>query len=154
MSSYKGHLVGGIAAYGFTLYGVTQWIHPSVPTMMEWLIFCLLGALFPDIDIKSKGQKIFYWGMLMGLCYAVAIGYYDAIALIGIFAIVPLCARHRGLFHRLWFITFLVAIIGWIASCLWSPHCSSIIFYDCLFFVAGAISHLWLDLGWRRLVRW
>ena len=107
-----------------------------------------------DIDIKSKGQKIFYWLMLLLMSYFVLIGYHDALVLLGLMAVIPLCARHRGLFHRLWFVILIPAGIASMICLIWFPECSDIIFYDCVFFVVGSISHLCLDFGIRRLMGW
>src|SRR5438309_2217826 len=63
MPGYKGHLVGGTVAFGllfFALVGVVV-RQPSMLIAGEWLLFALAGSLFPDIDIKSKGQKYFYF---------------------------------------------------------------------------------------------
>jgi len=63
MPGYKGHLVGGTVAYGLLFFGLVGVVvkQPSMLTAGEWLLFALAGSLFPDIDIKSKGQKYFYY---------------------------------------------------------------------------------------------
>src|SRR5882724_10040377 len=61
MPGYKGHLVGGAAVYVLFLCCIIGVVKPSLLMASEWLIFTLAGALFPDVDIKSKGQKYFYF---------------------------------------------------------------------------------------------
>ncbi|CAN5132638.1 hypothetical protein BH09DEP1_BH09DEP1_7570 [soil metagenome] len=151
MPNYKTHLVGGLFAYLLSIYALISIRSITFVLALEWLLFCLLGALFPDVDIKSKGQKIFYWIVLLLGTFLLFRKRGQALVILGALAIFPLLVRHRGIFHKLWFIILVPIVVAWLAcSCL--PACSTIIFYDTLFFIIGAISHLWLDLGWRRLL--
>ena len=59
MPNYKGHIVGGTVTYLVVLQ-VIKHAQPNIHVVLQGLVFCLLGSLFPDIDVKSKGQKIFY----------------------------------------------------------------------------------------------
>jgi hypothetical protein len=59
MPSYRVHLIGGFLTYLAVLQGIKH-MDISGFVIAQGLLFCLLGALFPDIDVKSKGQKIFY----------------------------------------------------------------------------------------------
>lgn len=153
MPGYKGHIAGGIVIYGVTLAVIMQNLNPSPVTMIEWFCFTVAGALFPDIDIKSKGQKLFYWLLLGIIGYLIFHGYAECIPFIAILAIVPLLSRHRGLFHKLWFVILLPSAVAFLMMAYWAPSCSSLIFFDCLFFIMGAISHLVLDLGIRRTLK-
>ncbi|GMU19844.1 MAG: metal-dependent hydrolase [Candidatus Babeliales bacterium] len=151
MSNYKGHLAGGIFVYLLSIYFVVNSQIISFATALEWLLFCLLGSLFPDVDIKSKGQKIFYWIVLILGAILLFNKRGHALLILGVLAIFPLLVRHRGTTHRLWFVIVVPALVAWLACQYW-PGCTSIIFYDTLFFIIGAISHLWLDFGLRRLL--
>jgi hypothetical protein len=151
MANYKGHLVGGVVAYGVLFF-----LTPLVPTAAratQWLLWCLAGSLFPDVDVKSKGHNLFYLAMLPVLLFLIAQARYQLAALLSVGALLPLIAQHRGLFHRLW---FLVLIAG--ALLLVLPHYTGMavktLRLDLLFFLAGAISHLWLDLGIRKMFQW
>jgi hypothetical protein len=124
----------------------------KISHVIEWLACALAGALFPDIDIKSKGQKYFYWVifiLLVGLAIQERL---DLFMVVSIGAIIPMLVRHRGLFHNLW---FLIALAGgfWIFFSTQFPFLSQRLFSDILFFLAGVISHLWLDRGFRRMIR-
>ena len=59
-------------------------------------------------------------------------------------ALVPMLVRHRGLFHRWW---FLAGLSGGIACimCWYFPANRSAICLDSLFFFIGAASHVLLD---------
>lgn len=153
MPNYKGHIAGGCIAYGITLY-ISFLLCPSVKLAqtIEWLACALAGALFPDIDIKSKGQKYFYRAIFVILIVLSLQARIDLFMVVSIGAIVPMLVRHRGLFHNLW---FLMALIGsnWFFFSTQFPHLSERLFADMIFFLAGIISHLWLDKGLWRMIR-
>ncbi|MFN3394485.1 MAG: metal-dependent hydrolase, partial [Candidatus Thermochlorobacter sp.] len=67
MASYRGHIWGGLLffvpliillVFFFELY--KQPLPMLLAQVAILLSITLLFALFPDIDIKSKGQRIFY----------------------------------------------------------------------------------------------
>ncbi|MBD3290821.1 hypothetical protein GF337_18585 [candidate division KSB1 bacterium] len=60
-----------------------------------------LGALFPDIDIKSKSQKIIYVLLLILLSLLIAYHYYGWAAGIGFFAVWAIITKHRGFLHSI-----------------------------------------------------
>lgn len=151
MPNYKGHLVGGVVAYGITLYALKDY-NPSLFSAAQWLGFALAGSLFPDIDIKSKGQKYFYAATLLGLCILLIKKQFTLFACVSIASFTPMLVHHRGLFHRLWFI-ILMAIGIWLLISSHFPRYEQPLMFDLIFFVAGAISHLWLDLGLRKMFR-
>jgi len=152
MPNYKGHLAGGTVAYSVLFLLLCNSIKPSFITAGEWLVCTLAGALFPDIDIKSKGQKYFYRIVLLLFIVLIIQNQLKLLAGCSVIATIPMLARHRGLFHRMWFIVSLPLVI-WICVALISPQLSTIVFFDAIFFLAGALSHLWLDLGFWRMIR-
>lgn len=151
MPSYKGHLAGGIAAFCVGLYVVPE-CNPTMMTIFEWLVCTLAGALFPDIDTKSKGQKIFYYGILIFLLYLVAGNHKELLAFVSLLAMIPLVVNHRGLLHRLWFVILAPASCAFVVS-LYFPAYALVLMYDTAFFIVGAVSHLWLDLGIKKMLR-
>lgn len=151
MPGYKGHLFGGLVAFlVMVTFLVFKNVNPSAPLMFEWLLCTLAGSLFPDVDVKSKGQNYFYKLLLIILLILLVNGYIPLFILLAILAVTPMIVRHRGLFHKLWFIISFPLLI---AVCLISfyPHYKMLIAYDIAFFILGAISHLYLDLGLKRL---
>lgn len=153
MPSYKGHLAGGIFAYLLAIYFVVSSYNITFANGLELLLFTLAGALFPDVDIKSKGQKLFYWIALLLALVLLLRNHTQALIILAFICIVPILVRHRGTFHRMWFVIF-VPLLGAIFLCSYMPGCSRIIMFDTIFFIVGALSHLWLDLGLRRMLRW
>jgi len=144
MPNYKGHLVGGVVAYGLALYVMSSCCASAV-IAGEWFLCALAGALFPDVDVKSKGQKYFYCVVLALLLLVATNKRYDLLLVVSFFSILPMLVRHRGIFHQLWFI-LAVACSAWLLGVTYAPYVGQRLLYDLIFFVAGAISHLLLDL--------
>ena len=153
MPNYKGHLAGGIFVYLLGIYLIIQSQTPNFTIGLEWFLFTLAGSLFPDVDIKSKGQKLFYLIMLILMVILLLNNQTQALVIVAVLSVMPLLVRHRGIFHRLWFVILIPLLAAWIL-CLYFPTCEKTIMYDCLFFILGAISHLWLDLGLKRMIGW
>lgn len=105
MPGYQAHTLGGVlvgaaaasAAVYFGYYTVEQW-----PFLCALLGVCMLGALFPDIDTDSRGQNLFYGGMLLLDLAFIVKGMYKWAAFLGFFAIMPGLGHHRGWTHTWW----------------------------------------------------
>jgi hypothetical protein len=119
--------------------------------MIEWLGCTLAGSLFPDIDTKSKGQHFFYRILTLIFIVLILIRHYKAVAFIGLLSLIPLIVHHRGVCHKVWFI---VAVPSSVALLLASylPACKYLFMYDAAFFILGALSHVWFDIGSKRLM--
>jgi hypothetical protein len=154
MPGYKGHLTGGLVAYGVTLYALqsTALVYPTPLATCEWLGFALAGSLFPDIDTKSKGQKYFY-GVLLAIFIALLCSNrIELLAVLAVVALLPLLVNHRGIFHRAWFVMLVPLVLALICGMRSGLGCHVFLF-DAFFFIVGALSHLLLDLGIRRMFR-
>lgn len=153
MPGYRGHLAGGFFVYIVIVFLLlfSCW-HPTFLTLVEWAFFALAGSLFPDVDIKSKGQKYFYRIVTVLLIFFGCRSQWHLVMMIGFMALLPVLVPHRGLFHRLWFVIFLPLSIAYAIS-LSVPSCTAPLLFNTIFFIAGAISHLWLDFGFKRMLR-
>lgn len=146
MPGYKAHLVGGAFTYAITYFTITHYIKATPIVAIQWAIICLLGSLFPDIDIKSKGQGIFYRLLTLFLIYLAYRQLWQLFVVMSFLALLPLLSRHRGLFHKLWFVSgvpFVVAFVVWTSF----PCYTVLLFSSALFFAVGAVSHIVLDRG-------
>ncbi|MGB8468363.1 MAG: metal-dependent hydrolase [Candidatus Babeliales bacterium] len=150
MPNYKGHLVGGLCAYGLLLSLLLLYaVCPTPLTLVEWLLATLAGALFPDIDTKSKGQKYFYQLTgILGIVLVISRHYVTASCML-LLALFPLMIRHRGITHSFIAMSLLCAACVLFVH-LQVPFHALQITYAVLFFWAGLVSHLILDLGIRR----
>ncbi|MBN2013115.1 metal-dependent hydrolase [candidate division KSB1 bacterium] len=60
---------------------------------------CYIGALFPDIDMKSKSQRIIYSIIVILLILLISYRYYGWAAGVGLFASTGIIFKHRGFLH-------------------------------------------------------
>jgi len=148
---YRTHLFGGLGAYIIVMCALSR-LCPSTACGVEWLAFALAGSLFPDIDIKSRAQQLFYFLLLLAAWVIYADKRYDLLPALAVATFLPQLVKHRGLFHRLWFV-LLASYAIWRVGSTVRPDLTLTLQFDMLFFAAGAISHLWLDFGFRRMLR-
>lgn len=163
MSSYRGHLVGGAVTFLLVQQG-TQFFVKAPPSTMGGtspkglifgLTFCLLGSLFPDIDTKSVGQRIFYMMLTCIIVATIAMERWNLLSVLSLLGLFPLLVHHRGIIHTVWFVTLaplpIPLIIMYNAPKLFLQ---GDLIYAYLYFVSGALSHLLLDYGiWKSLKR-
>ena len=145
MPGYKKHLSVAFILYGAVLafFALRQL---AISQAVEWLLFILLGALFPDIDIKSKGQLLFYHIVLLLLLYFFLTGQWSALIGLSLLSCMPLVVNHRGIFHNFAFILLVVLASTSLGCYVW-PHRYIFLCYDACFFLLGVFSHLALDKG-------
>jgi membrane-bound metal-dependent hydrolase YbcI (DUF457 family) len=156
MPNYKGHLAGGAAAFAITLKITTSlWNTPTITQIPLCLGICMLGSIFPDIDVKSKMQRLFYIAatfFLMGtIFYQLWALFFVATGLILLIS----GLQHRTLTHNIFFLISLPALIILYISFknkdLFGP---SLLLYS--YFVSGTLSHVILDrlvTAFNKLVR-
>lgn len=152
MPGFRGHIIGGTVTYLILLQCIKS-LKPEISVIVSGFLFCIIGSLFPDIDIKSKGQKLFYTIALFVLfCFL----YYERTDLfigLSLLATVPLLVKHRGLFHQLWFLIFISITTGLVIGSFHAQY-SAWAMKNALFFLSGAISHILLDRSITRLKYW
>ena len=120
MSMFREHWIGGLVAYSIffiisliatfavpILYDMVpdDW-NPTIPQVSDFLqiigcfVIAVLFGLWPDVDIKSKSQKIFYRVLFtLNLVLIVFFQKYLESALLGLFAMLPIMSKHRGWTH-------------------------------------------------------
>lgn len=151
MPGYKGHLLGGLffAVMGIVGSVLLGWMVFN-PLLGAGLVgFCLLGALFPDVDTDSKGQNLFYVvfaGVDLGLILRED---YMWAAWLGLFAMLPAIGSHRGWTHTWWAMLVVpLPILALPAVLLGIGSVQPFVpFY--LAFALGYFSHLLLDGEFR-----
>ena len=101
MASGKGHILGGLVFLWLFLTILANFFF--VPSAMEIIIFTAIAVMFslwPDVDIKSLGQKVFY--TIFFVTDAILVFYfqdYKTAAFFGLLIILPILAKHRGWTH-------------------------------------------------------
>ncbi len=117
MSMFREHWLGGLTAYSVFFivslilsvsvsisYGISFDWNPTLALDPFGILACftiaLLFGLFPDVDIKSKSQKIFYSVLfVLNLSLFFIFQRYLESAILGLFAMVPILSKHRGWTH-------------------------------------------------------
>ena len=117
MSMFREHWIGGLVAYSTffvvsliativvsILYTVPVAWNPTISLNPLEIIGCfaiaVLFGLWPDVDIKSKSQKIFYTILfVLNVVLIVFWRKYLESALLGLFAMLPIMSKHRGWTH-------------------------------------------------------
>lgn len=151
MPNYKGHFFGACLFY-FALLMILSLYTKSINLLIFWFVCTILGALFPDIDTSSKGKKLFYSLMLLSALFCAISKNYVNFLLIIFFVFLTLISNHRGIFHKLWFLLSISMIIAYKLISLLPMH-QNLIISGISFFILGIFSHLWLDLGFKNVLK-
>jgi membrane-bound metal-dependent hydrolase YbcI (DUF457 family) len=147
MPGYKGHLAGGLIT-GILTAGTAVAAGHAVHTPLQIagiVSFCLLGALFPDVDTDSKGQNLFYSIFILVDGTLIFQQNYRWAAWLGLFAMFPALGHHRGWTHTWWAMLLVGAPIFIFPGALLGIRNITIFFLFYLAFTAGYFSHLLLD---------
>lgn len=146
MPGFKGHMAGSLitAAGGLTVCYATGWFAPSWEVGAGLAGACILGGLFPDIDTDSKGKPLYYWILAIAYAYLLITSKFKQAAFLGIFALLPGMAHHRGWTHTVLaaaIVPLPILVLPYILlDTTWKPYLP---FY--LAAVAGYVAHLLLD---------
>ncbi|RKU29636.1 hypothetical protein C6497_05720 [Candidatus Poribacteria bacterium] len=196
MSMFREHWLGGLTAYSiFFILSLVTTLTISIfyGTPFDWnptitldpleivgcFVIALLFGLWPDVDITSKSQKIFYSVLfVVNFSLILFLRRYLESAIIGLLAMLPILSKHRGWTHSkvtmflLPMLFMLIPIYSEYSNWHWSLNWEillqqivSIITWERLptvaqrgfaFYLAGLIgyaSHLYLDgilIGTRK----
>lgn len=146
MPGYRTHIIAGAALCGAALYGAHHFGYYT-PTQQEMALLpatAVLGALLPDIDTDSIGQRLFYALFFLVAGWLILQEQYKWAAIAGLAAMLPAMSPHRGFTHRWW----AVPLFG--LPILVGPHLIygtpfMVMLPWCAAFCLGYISHLALD---------
>ncbi len=151
MAQGKDHIVAGMVIWLISLFLFQIYIASFTHFMI--LLFCAVaGALFLDINIKSKGQRFFFSLMLPLYIFLCMHERYVLCGSLVFVALLPTFVAHRGIFHQLWFI-LAIACVSTITIANTFPAYDEFIKIGTLVFIFGALSHLLLDFGFSGILR-
>lgn len=154
MPNYKTHIAGGILMYICTLFILVYlcMIRLEHTLAIQCFASCLIGSLFPDIDTKSKIQRILYIGMLFVLVLLSYTKQSTLFMALTFLCFIPLIVNHRTLFHRPLFLACIPFGCAFLVAGFY-PALAYHLYINALFFMLGAFSHIALDRGPRALFR-
>jgi len=155
MSGYRTHYLVAAscgAALVFMLHQETHLL--SVISIKNFLciLASLLGGLFPDIDIKSKGQQLLYALIIPLLIAALLAKKIVFSVLLGTLGVISPLLPHRGITHELWFV-LTAPLLGPLLVSLYCPEYTEYAQSLYIFFSVGAVSHLILDFGITEVIK-
>ncbi len=113
MSGFRSHYWAGIFAF-FVLLVAMALIplrigHPEIKdAFWDWrklpLLLCIsiLAAIWPDVDISSRGQCIFYRIFVVLDVALILMRKYIWASILGLSAMLPIIGKHRGWTHTIW----------------------------------------------------
>ena len=100
MASGKGHLFGGFVFLLLFIHIDSNYFYrPSTIDLILYLAIGMMFAVWPDVDIKSYGQKFFYIIFFMVDVFLIYSQEYKIAAYFGLIIILPILAKHRGWTH-------------------------------------------------------
>lgn len=161
MAGYRGHLMGAavfFAGYFAVLVFVFAfdgaWARYTTLEALGYPLalfgLTLLFGLWPDVDIHSKGQQVFYWIFFAVDLVLVVTRQYQEAAYFGLLAILPILSKHRGWTHSWWAMVVLPLPLLVLPYVLMPEKpLTGLPFYGAA--VTGYLSHLFMDgLLWNR----
>jgi len=145
MASGKGHIWGGLIFAIIFIYTITNYFYK--PSLLEVVIYIALACMFsvwPDIDIKSFGQKFFYSIFLITDIFLIVQKEFEIAAYFGLIIILPILAKHRGWTHSIPAMILIPSPLLFYSIIMdGTINISGIYFYGSA--VTGYFSHLVLD---------
>jgi hypothetical protein len=108
--TYEQHVGWGIAVYFLAIIPIAAWIvyrqsGAAVELWHYWweilicFVLCVLASMFPDVDIKSKSQRVIFSILIIADLILILFRYYRPAAIIGFLAMIPGVLKHRGQLH-------------------------------------------------------
>ena len=150
MASGKGHVLGGIVFLWIFLTILANYF--IVPTLKEIIIYSaivIMFALWPDVDIKSIGQKLFYTiFFITDLILIFIFEEHKFASYFGLLIILPILAKHRGWTHSRITALLLPLPLLFVPMIIYGGKIFDGIPYYCAA-VTGYFSHLFFD---RKLI--
>jgi len=145
MSSGKGHLFGGFIFVLVAIHTISNYFFQ--PDLLDLILYLSIGLMFsvwPDVDIKSIGQKLFYTIFFITDIYLILLNEFKIAAFFGLIIILPILANHRGWTHsKIAMILIPTPFLIYPIYISGSFDFSGLPFYACA--VTGYFSHLVLD---------
>lgn len=147
MPNYKTHLVAGLVSF-FVVARITSNALPALALPLTLLpvgfALCLIGSIFPDIDVPSKMQKWFYLACIGAVALAIWSKNHLLMASIGTGVIFVTFLTHRTITHKPAFLA-LIALVPTLCAAYAIPHHAGNAFSLYLYFIVGCLSHILLD---------
>lgn len=148
MPGYKVHITVGAAACLILIYAISA-VTNFCPTFLHfsgYFACTILGSIFPDIDTKSKAQRLFFIFSSVILLTSIVFQAWFIFLNFSFITVVVTVLKHRTLTHNFYFL-FTLSILLILFSAMVFHGLSVGVALSALGFAVGAFSHLLLDFG-------
>lgn len=153
MPGYKTHLVGGVASFAaMSLLLSATMARVSSTTFLFYLSCSLLGSIFPDIDVASKMQRLFFIVATGALSCALLTNRTSCFLIIGGSVLLVTLLRHRTITHQVGFLVGMPLFFALGAVYLYQLPFNFVV-NSTIFFITGCLSHVLLDRTKTNLKR-
>lgn len=155
MPNHRTHLIAGLTSGVILAYVIKQYHEPAMQTIPHLFLcigFALAGSIFPDIDIDSKMQRIFWPVITIILLLALLTAQFHLFIAFGTMSFFVALVRHRTITHRFWFVIGFPAALAWYLGAQ-RQALVTVAYVYALFFIVGACSHIVLDRSMSKLKR-
>ena len=148
MANFRGHITAGVGVY-LVLVVFFRLGTSSLANHLVWFCAACSGSLFPDIDIYSKGQRLFAKLLVLMILFCSMVQATVPALFCVFLGVSSFVLPHRSLFHNFFFVT---ALCGAVILFCWhtAPGSLGVVLEAASFFMAGVLSHLVLDKGCKK----
>ena len=143
MPGYQGHTIGALFFCGL-LYLFPFWLPLAFPEKLLCVGITVFFGLWPDVDIKSKGQTIFLSGFLIVDAILIQREEYKTASYLGLLIALPIISKHRGWTHN-YFAMVLIPVIFYLVLLHYTGSHPLLLLPYFLAALLGYSSHLILD---------
>ncbi len=143
MPGYKSHITAALFFCGL-LYLFPFWLPMSIWEKAGCVALAVFFGLWPDVDIKSKGQTVFLIGFVILDTVLILRHEYEKAAYLGLIIVLPIVGRHRGWTHS---VGGMLLVTGglYIAAIQYSGLSPMALLPYFIAALLGYVSHLILD---------
>lgn len=155
MPNHRTHLVTGLTCATVLVYALNQINAHTFQDLWQMPLcigLALTGSIFPDIDIDSKMQRLFWPIIAIVLFAALVKSKFYLFFILAACTIFVMLIRHRTITHQFWFVISFPFGLAWYLGT--TKVQTPFVYVSALFFVVGACSHIFLDRTMSRLKRY
>lgn len=147
MPNHRTHLTAGLVSSALLIYAINLFdasFLKSPSLIFLYACFALAGSIFPDIDIDSKMQRMFWPLITIAVGITLVFSQWHLFFILTISVLFVASIGHRTITHSVWFSLFFPLLLAWYIQSN-HPMLRSIAYTSAFFFSVGAWSHIFLD---------
>lgn len=154
MPNHRTHLLTGLASAVLLAYILKQYnahLVQTIPHLLLCICFALAGSIFPDIDIDSKMQRMFWPAITIILLLTLFTAQFHLFIILTVITFFITLIGHRTITHEFWFVMSFPCALAWYLTT--QRKLTPFVYVCALFFIVGACSHIFLDRTMSKLKR-